>query len=181
MMFVDAVIETDRLRIRPYQLKDVDSLYEVVSEPNFYQYVPEEVPTHDDVRKIVEWSMDCNLKNTPEKIIKFNLAIIDKEYDELIGYCGLGPFDLNKNKVELYFGLSEQYRGMGLAKEAASAVLNYGFNAIGLNEMVSTVHPDNIASVKILESLGFVYFNTLKDLPKNEAYFEGHSYYVIEK
>jgi [ribosomal protein S5]-alanine N-acetyltransferase len=180
-MFVDAVIETDRLRIRPYQLEDVDSLYEVVSEPNFFQYVPEEIPTLDDVRKIVEWSMDCNFKNTPEKIIKFNLAIIDKEYAEVIGYCGLGPFDLNSSKVELYFGLSEQYRGMGLAKEAASAVLNYGFNVIGLNEIVSTVHPDNIASVKILESLGFVYFYTLKDLPKDEAYFEGHNYYVIEK
>jgi [ribosomal protein S5]-alanine N-acetyltransferase len=180
-MFVDAVMETDRLRIRPYQLEDVDSLYEVVSEPNFYQYVPEEVPTLDDVRKIVEWSMDCNKKNTAEKIIKFNLAIIDKEYDELIGYCGLGPFDLNNSKVELYFGLSEQYRGMGLAKEAASAVLHYGLNVIGLNEIVSTVHPDNIASVKILESLGFVYFYTLKNLNKDNAYFEGHNFYVIEK
>lgn len=180
-MFVDAIIETDRLRIRPYQLEDVDSLYEVVSEPNFYQYVPEEVPTLDDVRKIVEWSIDCNMKNTKEKIIKFNLAIIDKEYDEVIGYCGLGPFDLNSSKVELYFGLSEQYRGMGLAKEAASAVLNYGLNVIGLNEIVSTVHPDNIASVKILESLGFVYFNTLQDMTKDAVYFEGHRYYTIEK
>jgi [ribosomal protein S5]-alanine N-acetyltransferase len=181
MMFLNALIETDRLLIRPYKLKDVDSLYEVVSEPDFYQYVPEKVPTHDDVRKIVEWSIDCNLKNTPENIVKFNLAIIDKEYDELIGYCGLGPFDLNIRKVELYFGLSEQYRGMGLAKEAASAVLNYGFNVIGLNEIVSTVHPDNIASVKILESLGFVYLHTIKDVPKEEAYFEGHNYYAIEK
>jgi [ribosomal protein S5]-alanine N-acetyltransferase len=179
-MFVDAVIETDRLRIRPYQLEDMDSLYEVLSQPDFYQYVPVEVPTLDDVKKMVERSMDSNIKNTTEKISKFNLAIIDKEYDEVIGYCGLGTFNLDKSKVELYFGLSEQYRGMGLAKEAASAVLNYGFNVIGLNEMVSTVHPENIASVKILESIGFVYFCTLKDLPKDEEFLEGHSYYVIE-
>jgi ribosomal-protein-alanine N-acetyltransferase len=180
-MFVDAVIETDRLRIRPYQLEDVYSLYEVLSQPDFFHYVPVEIPTLDDVREMVEWSMDSNIKNTTEKISKFNLAIIDKEYDEVIGYCGLGTFVLDNSKVDLYFGLSDQYRGMGLAKEAASAVLNYGFNVIGLTEIVSTVHPENIASVKILESLGFLYSYTIKELSKEKEFLEGHSYYVIEK
>ncbi|MFD2444562.1 GNAT family N-acetyltransferase [Bacillus sp. CGMCC 1.16607] len=180
-MFINAKIETDRLIIRPYQLDDVDALYEVVSEPNFYKYVPEEIPTREGVKRIIEWSINCNSKNNPEKIYKFNLVIFSKEDNQLIGYCGLGPYDLNSSKIELYYGISEKYRVKGLAKETAISVSDYRFRIIGLNEIVTTVHPDNTPSLKILEKIRFTSTSTLKNMSKEDEYFEGYDYYLLTK
>ncbi|PMC37486.1 hypothetical protein CJ195_12100 [Bacillus sp. UMB0899] len=92
--FINAKIETDRLVIRPYCLNDIEETYSVVSEKDFYQYIPEEIPSVDGVSKIIEWSIEQNKKNTPEEIYKFNLAIIHKKDARIIGYCGLGRDDL---------------------------------------------------------------------------------------
>ena len=46
---------------------------------------------------------------------------------------------------------------MGLGFEAANAVLDYGVDSIGLRHCVAGVMPGNLASIKILDRLGFVY------------------------
>ncbi len=120
-------------------MEDVDQIYEVVSEKDFYQYIPEEVPTRDGVLKIIEWSIEQNEKNTPEKIYKFNLSIIHKEDSKIIGYCGLGPDDLGMGETEIYYGVSSKYRKQGLALEAARATLKYGFEIIGLKKIIAFV------------------------------------------
>ncbi|WP_215490525.1 GNAT family N-acetyltransferase [Ureibacillus manganicus] len=43
-MFLNAKLETERLIIRPYQIDDIDQTYAVVSEKDFYQYIPEDIP-----------------------------------------------------------------------------------------------------------------------------------------
>lgn len=74
--------------------------------------------------------------------------------DELVGCCGLQPY---KDIFELGFHLRPAYWGQGLALEAAQAVMNYGFDTLGITELFAGHHPENMASKKVLEKLGFVY------------------------
>ncbi|NFF39701.1 GNAT family N-acetyltransferase [Clostridium argentinense] len=178
-MFVDARIETNRLLIRPYSLEDAERIYQIVGEKNFYKYIPEDVPSLDEVKDIIKWSIDCCKKNTPDKIYKFNLAIIHKDDNKVIGYCGLGPDDLNLQEVELYYGLSNEYRSQGLASEAAYALVEYGFKVIKLKKIIGLVDAENTHSIKLVEKLGMKYHFKIKDLPKNLSYFENLSYYSI--
>lgn len=178
-MFVGAKLETERLLIRPYELDDVDGTYAVVSEKDFYQYIPEEVPSRDGVRQIIEWSMAQNLKNTPEKIYKFNLVIIHKKDDKIIGYCGLGPDDLGMGETEIYYGISANYRKQGLALEAARATLKYGFEIIGLNTIMAFADYRNVPSRKLLERLSMKYHFRISHLPEENKDFEGQCYYTI--
>lgn len=179
-MFLNLYIETERLVIRPYALTDIDEIHAVVSEPDFYQFIPEEIPSRDGVQRIVEWSNSCNQKNTPIKIYKLNLAILDKQTQKLIGYCGLGPNDVNENEIELYYGISKLYRGQGIGYEVAHALIQYGFNKIGLHKIVAIVHPENIASRKIVEKLGMNNDYTYKNLNYDLKDFEGFIHYSIE-
>jgi len=179
-MFLNLHIETERLIIRPYALTDLDDLYAVVSEPDFYQFIPEDVPSRDDVRRIIEWSIRCNEKNTLTKIHKLNLAIVDQKRQTLIGYCGLGPDDVKETEVELYYGISEAYRGQGIAYEAAQALLKYAFNKIGLLKVVAVVHPENVASLRIVDKLGMNYDYTYNNLYPELKDFEGLRHYSIE-
>ncbi|MEJ8547981.1 GNAT family N-acetyltransferase [Brevibacillus borstelensis] len=181
-LFTDAILETDRLRIRPYKLEDVNDLHRAVSGPTFYDYIPgETTPSLMEVENIIKWSISCCQKNTIEKIYKFNLGITLKETQEFIGFCGLGPYDLDPKQIELYYGISEKFTGQGLATEAARAVLQFGFDELQLDEIVTTVHPQNLASRRILEKVGFHYKLTLKNLTENDRAFEGYDYYAITK
>jgi len=61
-IFKNLLIETERLIIRPYQLEDTKDLFNIISEPNFYDYIPETPPSLKEVGEIIQWSMDCNNK-----------------------------------------------------------------------------------------------------------------------
>lgn len=178
-MFTNARIETNRLIIRPYSLENIDETYEVVSEKNFYQYIPEDIPSRDGVRQIIEWSIAQNKKNTREKIYKFNLAIIHKADNRVIGYCGLGPDDLGMGETEIYYGLSSKYRKQGLALEAARATLEYGFEVIQLQKIMAFAHYQNQPSLNLLEKLGLKYHFRISHLQEEHKDFEGQCYYSI--
>ena len=47
--------------------------------------------------------MEQNKKNLTDKIHKFTLAIIYKEHNKIIGYCGLGLDDLEMGEIEIYY------------------------------------------------------------------------------
>lgn len=179
-MFLKLHIETERLIIRPYALSDLDELYAVVSEPNFYRFIPEDVPSRDDVQRVIEWSIQCNQKNTPTKIHKLNLAIVEKKSQKLIGYCGLGPDDVKETEIEIYYGISEVYRGQGITSEATKALMNYAFYKIGLPKIIAVVHPENVASLRILDKLGMNYEYTYNNLNSELKDFEGLLHYSID-
>lgn len=179
-VFLDAKIETERLVLRPYCLEDIDAIYEIVSgEEDFFQYIPEEAPTRDEVETIIKWSIDQNRKNSPERIYKFNLAIVHKEDAKVIGYCGLGPDDLDLEEIEIYYGLSSAYRKQGLALEAAKATLTYGFETIGLKKIIAFADHRNVPSIKLIEKLGMNYHFRVSHLPEEVKGYDGQCFYSI--
>ncbi|MGE6257984.1 GNAT family N-acetyltransferase [Heyndrickxia sporothermodurans] len=178
-LFKNLSIETERLIIRPYQLEDTQDLFNAISDPHFYDYIPESPPSIKEVEDIIKWSMDCNNKNTIEKIYKLNLGIIFKETDCFIGFCGLGPYDLNPAKIEIYYGLNKDFRGKGLATEAAKALLDFGFSNLKLDEIVTTVFPQNVPSVRVLEKIGMTKQYSITNPPKGHNDFKGMDYYTI--
>lgn len=180
-LFTQLRLETERCIIRPYREEDLHDLFHVVSDTNFYEYIPETTPSLQEVEGIIKWSIDCNRKNTMDKIYKLNLAVVHKEIGKVIGYCGLGPYDVDTSKVEIYYGIAKGFRGVGIATEAACAVLQYGFEVLQLDEIVTTVSPENHSSVAILHKLGMKYRYALKSLPKEHKEFEGYDYYSLSR
>ncbi len=174
-------LETDRLFIRPYQLGYANDLFIAISDPDFYQYIPEKPPTINEVKDIIKWSIECNHKNSLEKIYKLNLGIIIKEKNQLIGYYGLGPYDLDSTKIEIYYGLQQDFRGKGLVTEAVKALLEFGFTTLQLEEVVGVVFPQNSSSVRILERVGMKRKYTISSPPEEHQDFEGMDYYSINK
>jgi len=73
------------------------------------------------------------------------------------GCCGLRPYKLEDEIHELGFHLRPKYWGRGLAPEAARAAIDFAFETIGANGLSAGHHPENLASKKVLEKLGFQY------------------------
>lgn len=75
-----------------------------------------------------------------------------------IGCCGLRPYEADAPRIlELGFHLKPEYWGKGLALEAAQAVIRHAACALQAKELRAGHHPQNAASKKLLEKLGFEY------------------------
>jgi ribosomal-protein-alanine N-acetyltransferase len=76
---------------------------------------------------------------------------------EHVGCCGLRPYRADEEIHELGFHLRPKFWGLGLASEAAKAVIDFAFETVRAKGLSAGHHPDNVNSKKALEKLGFRY------------------------
>lgn len=74
---------------------------------------------------------------------------------DIIGTCGFNNFDIPNNRAEIGGELSVDYWGKNLAIEAVEAIVDFGFNTIGLHSIEAKVSPENRGAIFLLETLGF--------------------------
>jgi ribosomal-protein-alanine N-acetyltransferase len=180
-VFTDVRIETERLIIRPYGPSDDQDLHELISQPEVREFIPDDPMTLEEVRRIIVWLGECYPKNTPEKIIKWTLAMVWRDTNKVIGSCGLGPLDFSPDETELFYALRKEFWGRGLATEAARAVLKYAFETIRVERLVAVTMPANVGSVKVIEKLGFRYEKKVTGLRGDFADYEGDLYYTMTR
>jgi ribosomal-protein-alanine N-acetyltransferase len=81
-------------------------------------------------------------------------SVRDRHGGELLGHSGLL---LNEPpEVELIYAFARSGWGRGFATEAASCLIDYAFTHRRLDHLNALVFPENIASRRVLEKLGFV-------------------------
>ena len=151
---MDAV-ETERLWLRRWRPDDLDRLAEVFAKPEVWWYPFKRGWTADETqtfltRQMGEWeSRGWSL-----------WAAVAKDDGLLIGYVGLSVPDFLPEvmpAVEVGWRLDPDYWGRGLTTEGARAALDFGFGALGLDEIVSIYEPENVASGRIMERLGMTH------------------------
>ena len=84
----------------------------------------------------------------------FGLYAVElKQSGETLGICGLLKRETLED-VDVGFAFLRKFWGRGYASESAEAVMNYGWNTVGLNRIVAITAPKNHDSIKLLEKLG---------------------------
>lgn len=74
---------------------------------------------------------------------------------EFIGCCGFRPCGEKREILEMGFHLCKEFWGKGYAQEAARTAIRYAFSTLGAAELQAGHHPENEASRKLIEKLGF--------------------------
>jgi RimJ/RimL family protein N-acetyltransferase len=105
--------------------------------------------TEEAVRRYIDLQ---NSYQPFEKDKVFELAIERKEDGKVIGLLGLIRQDHRQG--EMGWALGVEYRGQGYATEAARALMDYGFNSLGLHRIHADTSTDNVASWRMMERLG---------------------------
>ncbi|MDQ4027753.1 MAG: GNAT family N-acetyltransferase [Actinomycetota bacterium] len=82
---------------------------------------------------------------------------------EVIGAVGVNRFDPMVSTANLGYWLRTDVAGRGLMTEAAAAVVEFAFGELALHRLELTAAPDNAASVRVAEKLGFKRGGTLRD------------------
>lgn len=83
-------------------------------------------------------------------------AVVDRSSLTLAGFCGLNAERVDDvDEIEIGYRLAPEFWGKGLGTEAARAALSHGFDTVGIASMIAIVEPANVASVKVIQKLGF--------------------------
>ncbi|HVZ17070.1 MAG TPA: GNAT family N-acetyltransferase, partial [Terriglobales bacterium] len=94
---------------------------------------------------------------------------------EHVGCCGLRPY---KPRIpELGFHLRQAFWGQGIAKEAATAVIEYAFAKLDVDAIFAGHYPENANSRKVLLSLGFQYIGEERYPPTGTM----HPSYILRR
>ena len=138
-------IETKRLLLRKPILEDFEGYWLMKNDEAACKYTGGITTySYEERRKLYEKEWVVASQNT-------EFSIILKTNGEYIGYCGF----IDDNK--LLYGLKQNAWGFGYGYEAAVSMLSYGFTQLNLPYIVAKVNPQNIASEKILQKIGFLF------------------------
>jgi len=109
--------------------------------------------------KSEQWVLNWLLQNSDQTVKIASWAIDKKESGETIGYCGLFyyPDICGQPETEIGYRLARSFWGYGYATESARSIQNYAFNSLDLSRLIALIDPQNIASVHVVEKLGFSY------------------------
>lgn len=140
---------TENLRLRPFTPNDVTAMVQILNGKDVLRYFPGNPSlTREQVQRMIERL----LAHWQEK--GYGLwAVESQATGALLGRCGL-QFIVETDEIEIDFILDRHYWGRGFATEAGRAAMEFGFRVLQLETIVGIVHPENIASQRVLEKLG---------------------------
>ncbi|MFP3833340.1 GNAT family N-acetyltransferase [Chryseobacterium sp. SIMBA_028] len=163
------ILETDRFLLRELTVDDAMSFYELNKNSKVIQYTGDR--SFESVEEAVTFLR--NYKDYGENGYG-RWAVIDKSNNEFLGWCGL-KYDSSKDETDLGFRFFEKFWNRGVATESAIACLKYGLGQLKLKKIVGRAMSENIASIKVLQKLGFTF--------DKEFDFDGYKgvIYTIEK
>ncbi len=143
-------IRTPRLIIRRFTLADIDDIIAFTAHPSVAQETTN-IP-REDRDKMMEYIETQNGYTLFETQACVDLACELKETGVVIGLLSLVS-DGNR-QGEIGWGFGVDYRGQGLATEAARALITYAFNACGYHRISAETTFTNTRSWELMERLG---------------------------
>ena len=148
-----SILETERLVLTRLTEEDTGFLVELLNQPSFLQFIGDKgVRCDADALRYLQDGPDAMYQRYGFCLYRVAL----KETDTVIGMCGL----LKREQLpdpDLGFAFLTAYEGKGYATEAARAVLNLGFNELGLARIVAIANSDNAGSHRLLKKIGLCY------------------------
>jgi len=145
-----ARIETNRLILRPFELSDAEAAFGWFGDPVVMRFTPTgPLKSIEETNTRLAFFMDHQKAHGFSKWL-----VLDRSSGVAIGDSGLLVFQ-DYGWIDLGFRFAQQCWGKGLATEAASAWVRAAFDEFRLNRLGTFVHPENAASIRVLEKMGF--------------------------
>ncbi|GAA5646803.1 MULTISPECIES: GNAT family N-acetyltransferase [Vibrio] len=145
-------LETERLVLRPLDMGDAEPLFAIFSDDEVMRYWNSPPwQTIDDSKAFIQASHSAMVSGE-----SLTLGMYLKSNEQLVGKCMLFSYSAHSRRAEIGFGLGKANWGQGYVREAANALIEYGFGQLSLRRIEAEIDPLNTSSANALEKLGFV-------------------------
>ena len=149
---LDALIETERLLLRPFTVEDAPAVHAIRSRPEVALYLygdPWEVAEAE--RAVKERAGADRLYDDDDAL---GLAAERRDDGRVIGEMTLWLRSAEHRQGEIGFVFHPDVQGRGYAREAAVAILDLAFGAVGLHRVFGRTDARNEASAGLMRRLG---------------------------
>lgn len=143
-------IETPRTVLQPFSEEDAEAAFGWLGDPTVMRFIPS--------------GLDASVEDTRKRIAMYRehqaahgfsrWVIRDLASGSLIGDCGLLLLAA-AGGIDLGFRFAVPHWGKGLATEVAQAWVRAAVEDLHLSRLVAFAHPQNLASLRVLEKVGF--------------------------
>jgi len=143
-------LETLRLEMRAFVEEDFDDVYRLDSDPRVMKYIADGKPSTRE-------AVAARLK----RFIRYPTSYPDlgvwrtsrRDNGAYIGWFALN-YAGKATDIEVGYRLLPGAWGRGFATEGAKAIVDYGFDDLGLDRIIGVTHPGNKASQRVLQKAG---------------------------
>lgn len=172
------VITLDRIYLRPFNMNDVDDLFEYASNKNVTEHLTWNPHKNKEETRLLLQNLFTKYDDST-----FRWAIVFKENNKLIGSIDVVRLDKVNETAEIGYVLNIAYHNQGIMSEAFKGVINYLFNEVNLKEISACFELGNEASKRVMEKCGLKSKNLIKEkvLPLKSNKITYVSYYSIKK
>lgn len=145
------VIKTERLVLRSLTPEDQNEIFAIRSDKEIAKYLDRPLYTKPEEAA----GFINNIIEGVKKGDTFYWGISFKGNEKLVGTICIWQISEEQSKAEIGFELLPEFQRKGIMKEAVPAVINFGFEKLGLSFIEGEVAPGNTSSIKILEKNKF--------------------------
>lgn len=146
-------LRTERLLLRRWRSTDREAFAALNADPRVTEYL---------IGKLSRKESDAMIERLEGHFARhgFGFWAVETDDGSCAGLVGLSvprfeaPFT---PCVEIGWRLAARYWGRGYATEGARAALAFGFERLGLEEIVSFAAPENTASRRVMEKIGMTH------------------------
>lgn len=150
-------LRTERLLLRGLQPGDLDAYAAMYADPEVMRYLEDGRP----LDRAAAWrSMAVHLGHWQLRGYG-QWALVDRATSELVGRAGLWEPE-GWPGLEVGWLLARPHWGQGFATEAGRAAIDYAFEVLGTEQVISLIRPENHLSIRVAERLGESYERTIE-------------------
>ncbi|WP_271007541.1 GNAT family N-acetyltransferase [Paucibacter sp. B51] len=156
------LLQTPRLLLREITEADVEDLFRIHSDARHMAWFGTDPLTDlNEAKRLI--ATFASWRQLPNPGVRWGLQL--KDQPGLIGSCGLFAWNRGWKKCSLGYEVAPELAGRGLMREALTAALDWGFGeGMQLHRVEAQVHEDNVASVALLQRLGFAREGRLREV-----------------
>ena len=144
------ILETERLLVRELTLDDMEKLFELYSYEGMTDYMEGLYPYEE------EYAYQKAYIDNMYRFFGYGMWLVfEKESGKLVGRAGVEHREALEGELELGYAIGTPWQRKGYASEVCRGILAYVKEELGFEEIVSLVEPENVASIHLLEKLGF--------------------------
>jgi RimJ/RimL family protein N-acetyltransferase len=144
-------LSDDVVRLRLMAEADVEAVTAACQDPAIARYTT--IPSPYEERHAREWlsQSQVGLGNGTD----LATLVVDVAGGELLGSVGLHGIDPTTGRASAGYWVTAAARGRGIAPRALRLLCGYGFESLGVSRVELWIEPENAASRRVAEAVGF--------------------------
>lgn len=165
--------KTQNIYLRALEPEDLSFLKHIENDDTLWHLSNTQTPFSNEILK----NYLKNIHRDIFEVKQLRLVICHNQNDKQVGFIDIYDFSPRHKRAGLGIIIDKSYRNQGIAKEAIQSVLNYGFNHLDLHQFFAYIEIDNIQSLKLFKSCGFIKTGEHKDWNFHHGQFHTEAIY----